>query len=86
MLVLETIFEPELLKELRALPIQKFQEGDVLIEEFCTISTIPILIKGKIEVLQTDHLNEESHHQAGDIVNVKVHASDEHDLWANSVN
>lgn len=31
------------------------------------------------------YLNEETNHQAGDIVTVKVHASDEHDLWANSV-
>ncbi len=31
------------------------------------------------------YLNEESNHQVGDIVTAKVHASDEHDLWANSV-
>lgn len=30
------------------------------------------------------YLNEETGHQLGDIVSVKVHASDEHDLWANS--
>ncbi len=30
------------------------------------------------------YLNEETHHQVGDIVSVKVHASDQHDLWANS--
>ena len=31
------------------------------------------------------YLNEETNHQPGDIVTVKVHASDEHDLWANSI-
>jgi len=31
------------------------------------------------------YLNEETNHQLGDIVTVKVHASDEHDLWANSI-
>lgn len=31
------------------------------------------------------YLNEETEHQIGDIVSVKVHASDEHDLWANSL-
>jgi len=31
------------------------------------------------------YLNEEKNHQLGDIVTVKVHASDEHDLWANSI-
>lgn len=30
------------------------------------------------------YLNEETQHEVGDIVSVKVHASDEHDLWANS--
>ena len=30
------------------------------------------------------YLNDETHHQVGEIVSVKVHASDEHDLWANS--
>ena len=29
------------------------------------------------------YLNDETHHSVGDIVSVKVHASDEHDLWAN---
>ena len=31
------------------------------------------------------YLNEETNHQPGDIVTVKVHASDEHDLWAKSI-
>jgi len=31
------------------------------------------------------YLNEETQHHVGDIVTVKVHASDEHDLWANQV-
>jgi ribosomal protein S12 methylthiotransferase len=31
------------------------------------------------------YLNEETHHRVGDFVEVKVHASDEHDLWANSI-
>ncbi len=31
------------------------------------------------------YLNQETDHQVGDIVTVKVHASDEHDLWANQV-
>ena len=31
------------------------------------------------------YLNEETGLKIGDIVNVKVHASDEHDLWANSI-
>ncbi len=31
------------------------------------------------------YLNEETQHKVGDIVSVKVHASDEHDLWANQV-
>ena len=31
------------------------------------------------------YLNDETTHTVGDIVSVKVHASDEHDLWANSV-
>ena len=31
------------------------------------------------------YLNEETHHHVGDFVEVKVHASDEHDLWANSI-
>lgn len=31
------------------------------------------------------YLNEETHHQPGEFVRVKVHASDEHDLWAQQV-
>lgn len=30
------------------------------------------------------YLNEETQHQPGDVVSVTVHASDDHDLWANS--
>ena len=31
------------------------------------------------------YINDENNHNIGDIISVKVHASDEHDLWANSI-
>jgi len=60
--------------------------------------TIDVMIdevddKGSIARSQADapeidglvYLNDENQYRPGDIVTVKVHASDEHDLWANSV-
>ncbi|NNC98597.1 MAG: 30S ribosomal protein S12 methylthiotransferase RimO, partial [Gammaproteobacteria bacterium] len=60
-------------------------------------STIPVIIdeiddQGAVARSQADapeidglvYLNSEHNHRPGDIVNVQVHASDEHDLWANT--
>ena len=58
---------------------------DVLIDE---VDEKGALARSQADAPEIDglvYLNEETDHQAGDIVSVKVHASDEHDLWANTV-
>lgn len=62
------------------------QTIDVIVDE---VDVKGAIARSKADAPEIDglvYLNEESHHQAGDIVSVKVHASDEHDLWANSAN
>ena len=57
---------------------------DVIIDE---VDTDGAVARSKADAPEIDglvYLNEETQHQVGDIVQVKVHASDEHDLWANS--
>ena len=57
---------------------------DVIVDEVDESGSIA---RSKADAPEIDglvYLNEESHHQAGDVVSVKVHANDEHDLWANS--
>ena len=58
---LETIFEPELIKELESYPIQKFKKGEVLIKELEAVKAIPILLNGKIEVTQSNIINVKTH-------------------------
>ena len=58
---------------------------DVIIDE---VDDEGAVARSQADAPQIDgvvYLNEETNHQPGDIVTVKVHASDEHDLWANSV-
>lgn len=58
---------------------------DVIIDE---VDDEGAVARSKADAPEIDgvvYLNEESNHQPGDIVTVKVHASDEHDLWANSI-
>jgi ribosomal protein S12 methylthiotransferase len=58
---------------------------DVIIDD---VDDQGAVARGKADAPEIDglvYLNEETHHQPGDIIRVKVHASDEHDLWANSV-
>ncbi len=59
--ILEKLFEPQLLAELSKYPVQKIKKGEILIEEYCSVESIPILIKGKIEVSQTNYLNQQTH-------------------------
>lgn len=57
---------------------------DVIVDE---VDNDGAVARSKADAPEIDglvYLNEENHHQVGDIVSVKVHASDEHDLWANS--
>ncbi|MBT8114088.1 MAG: 30S ribosomal protein S12 methylthiotransferase RimO [Arenicella sp.] len=57
---------------------------DVIIDE---VDDRGAIARGQADAPEIDglvYLNEETNHQPGDIVSVKVHASDEHDLWANS--
>ena len=58
---------------------------DVIIDE---VDDEGAVARSKADAPEIDgvvYLNEETQHKAGDIVTVKVHASDEHDLWANSI-
>ena len=58
---------------------------DVIIDE---VDEQGAIARSKADAPEIDglvYLNEETHHQVGSIVSVKVHASDEHDLWANQV-
>ena len=58
---------------------------DVLIDEVDADGAVG---RSKADAPEIDglvYLNEETQHSVGDIVTVKVHASDEHDLWANQV-
>lgn len=59
--ILPELFESDLIKELAAYPVQKFAAGTVLIEEFCSVESIPLLLKGKIEVSQTNFLQKQTH-------------------------
>jgi len=58
---------------------------DVIVDE---VDDEGAVARSKADAPEIDgvvYLNEESEHKPGDIVRVKVHASDEHDLWANSL-
>jgi len=55
---------------------------DVIIDQ---VDAQGAVARSKAEIDGLVYLNEETEHQVGDIVAVKVHASDEHDLWANSI-
>ena len=59
---------------------------DVIIDEVDEDGAIARSQADAPEIDGLVYLNEESQHKPGDIVTVKVHASDEHDLWANSIN
>jgi len=57
---------------------------DVIIDE---VDEQGAVARSKADAPEIDgvvYLNEETSHKPGDIVSVTVHASDEHDLWANS--
>ena len=58
---------------------------DVIIDEVDDEGAVARSQADAPEIDGVVYLNEETNHQPGDIVTVKVHASDEHDLWANSV-
>ncbi len=61
------------------------QTIDVIIDEVDEKGAIG---RSKADAPEIDglvYLNEETDHQVGDIVSVLVHASDAHDLWANSI-
>lgn len=58
---------------------------DVIIDEVDEEGAIGRSHADAPEIDGVVYLNEETKHQVGDIVEVEVHASDEHDLWANSV-
>jgi ribosomal protein S12 methylthiotransferase len=58
---------------------------DVIVDEVDQDGTIARSKADAPEIDGVVYLNDETNHQPGDIVSVKVHASDEHDLWANSV-
>jgi ribosomal protein S12 methylthiotransferase len=60
-------------------------EIDVIIDQVDERGSIGRSKADAPEIDGVVYLNEETEHQPGDIVTVKVHASDEHDLWANSV-
>jgi len=58
---------------------------DVIIDE---VDEQGAVARSKADAPEIDgvvYLNEETDHRPGDIVTVKIHASDEHDLWANRV-
>ena len=58
---------------------------EVLIDE---VDEQGAIARSKADAPEIDglvYLNEETQHQAGDLVTVRVHASDAHDLWANSI-
>ena len=57
---------------------------DVIIDEVDDEGAVARSQADAPEIDGVVYLNEETKHQPGDIVTVKVHASDEHDLWANS--
>ena len=57
---------------------------DVIIDEVDDEGAVARSQTDAPEIDGVVYLNEETKHQPGDIVTVKVHASDEHDLWANS--
>ena len=62
------------------------QTIDVIIDEVDEQGAIG---RSKADAPEIDgqvYINDESQHNVGDIVSVKVHSSDEHDLWANSLN
>ena len=59
---------------------------DVIIDEVDDEGAVARSQADAPEIDGVVYLNEETNHQPGDIVTVKVHASDEHDLWANSLN
>jgi ribosomal protein S12 methylthiotransferase len=57
---------------------------DVIIDEVDESGAIG---RSKADAPEIDglvYINDEPNHQPGDIISVTVHASDEHDLWANS--
>jgi len=57
---------------------------DVIIDE---VDDEGAIARSKADAPEIDglvYLNGETNHSVGDIVSVTVHASDEHDLWANS--
>jgi len=58
---------------------------DVIIDEVDEQGSIARSQADAPEIDGVVYLNEESNHSPGDIVRVQVHASDEHDLWANSI-
>ncbi len=59
---------------------------DVIIDEIDDKGAIGRSPADAPEIDGLVYINEETHHKVGDIISVKVHASDEHDLWANSLN
>ena len=61
------------------------QTLDVIIDEVDEQGAVARSQADAPEIDGLVYLNEETDHQAGDIVTVNVHASDEHDLWANTV-
>ncbi len=58
---------------------------DVLIDEVDEEGAVGRSQADAPEIDGLVYLNEETEHKVGDVVSVKVHASDEHDLWANSI-
>ena len=57
---------------------------DVIIDE---VDEKGVIARSKADAPEIDgvvYINDEINHKVGDIISVKVHASDEHDLWANS--
>jgi len=58
---------------------------DVIIDEVDEQGAIARSQSDAPEIDGLVYLNEETQHTPGDIVTVKIHASDEHDLWANSL-
>jgi len=61
------------------------QTIDVIIDEVDEKGAVARSQADAPEIDGLVYLNEETHHQVGDIISVKVHASDEHDLWANEL-
>ena len=58
---------------------------DVIIDEIDEQGAVARSAADAPEIDGLVYLNDETQHQPGDIVRVTVHASDAHDLWANSV-